>query len=177
MAMCPCWASSIRRSAFATTRFPTTPHWSSRSPPTATAEGNAAHGREVYQAKLANCAACHKVAGQGGDIGPELSNVGKASPSEMIVESILWPNRQVKESYMSIKVLTGDGLLLQGYKLKETKDEVELRVTATGEVRRIAKSNIEQMADAGSLMPEGLTATMTSQELRDLVRYLSELGK
>ncbi len=52
-----------------------------------------------------------------------------------------------------------------------------LRDLTTREIRRIARDDIEQMVNAGSVMPDGLTAGMTEAELRDLIRYLSELGR
>jgi putative heme-binding domain-containing protein len=139
--------------------------------------GNARRGREVFLSKLANCTACHKVAGQGGDIGPDLSAVGAAVPLPLIVESILWPNRQVKEGFVATRIVTSDGQILTGYKLKEDEHEVLLRDSTTRETRRIAREDIEQMVNAGSVMPDGLTAGMTEAELRDLIRYLSELGR
>jgi putative heme-binding domain-containing protein len=139
--------------------------------------GDAAGGRQIFLSKLANCTACHKVAGQGGDLGPDLSAVGSALSMPLIVESLLWPNRQVKEGFVAMRVVTADGRIFTGYKLKETADEIQLRDIATREVRRIAKEDIEQTASAGSIMPAGLTAGMTDDEVRDLIRYLSELGR
>lgn len=141
------------------------------------ANGDATRGRKVYEAKLANCSACHRIAGQGGDIGPELSNIGKQLSPEQIAESVLWPNRVVKEGYMAVRVVTDDGLQFAGYKLKETPTDFHLREASTGKVLRFARGSIEDVASAGSVMPSGLAASMTRQELYDLVRYLSELGK
>ncbi|HTU24869.1 MAG TPA: PVC-type heme-binding CxxCH protein, partial [Pirellulales bacterium] len=144
---------------------------------TVTEQGDARKGRDLFLSKLANCTACHKVAGQGGDIGPDLSVVGAGLPLPLIIESLLWPNRQVKEGYAATRVVTSDGQILVGYKLKDTPEEVQLREIATREVRRIAREDIEEMAGVGSVMPAGLTVGMTSEEVRDLVRYLSELGR
>jgi putative heme-binding domain-containing protein len=126
---------------------------------------------------LANCTACHKVAGQGGDLGPDLSVVGSSLAKPLIIESLLWPNRQVKEGFAATRVVTSEGQIFTGYKLKETAAEVQLRDIATREVRRIAKEDVEEMAPVGSIMPAGLTAGMTEGEVSDLIRYLSELGR
>jgi len=144
---------------------------------TVVGQGDSIHGREVFQSKLANCTACHKVAGQGGDAGPDLSVVGSALPAPQIIESILWPNRQVKEGFLATRVVTEEGQIFTGYKLKETADEVQLRDITTREVRRIPRADIEEITAVGSVMPAGLTAGMTDVEFRDLVRYLSELGR
>jgi putative heme-binding domain-containing protein len=139
--------------------------------------GDAVRGRQVFLSKLANCTACHKVAGQGGDLGPDLSVVGAALATPLIIESLLWPNRQVKEGFLATRVVTSEGQIFTGYKLKETAAEVQLRDIATREVRRIAREDIEEMAAVGSIMPAGLTAGMTEGEVSDLIRYLSELGR
>jgi putative heme-binding domain-containing protein len=143
----------------------------------ARSQGDGKRGRAVFTSKLANCTACHRIGGQGGDVGPDLSSVGTGLTVDLIVESILWPNRQVKEGYMATRVTTVDGRILTGYKVKETPAEIQLRDPATRKVHRIARKDIDGMADAGSLMPEMLAATLTREELRDLVRYLSELGR
>ena len=79
------------------------------------------------------------MAGQGGDAGPDLSVVGSALPAPLIIESMLWPNRQVKEGFLATRVITTEGQIFTGYKLKETADEVQLRDITTREVRRIPK--------------------------------------
>ncbi len=139
--------------------------------------GNADNGRQVYQSKLANCAACHKIAGQGGDFGPDLSIIGAGRTLEALIESVLWPNRQVREGFMSVRVLTSEGQFFIGYGVNETDDEFHLRDPSTGEVRRVRRDDIEEISEVGSMMPAGLTAGMTREELRDLMRFISELGK
>ncbi len=139
--------------------------------------GNAIAGREVYKSKLANCAACHKLAAQGSDLGPDLSNVGAGRSVELLLESVLWPNRQIREGYMSVQVLTDEGRIHTGYKLRETRSELHLREATSGGTMRIARDSIEHVRDAGSIMPSNLADAMTREELRDLIRFLSELGR
>jgi putative heme-binding domain-containing protein len=140
-------------------------------------QGDSERGRQVFLSKLANCIACHKVAGQGGDIGPDLSVLGSAVPAPQIIESILWPNRLVKEGFAATRVVTTEGQIFTGYKLKETADEVQLRDINTREVRRIPREDIEDTTDVGSVMPAGLTIGMTDAEFRDMIRYLAGLGR
>jgi putative heme-binding domain-containing protein len=141
------------------------------------ASGDASRGREVFFSKLANCSACHRVGKEGGFIGPDLSAVGSGVPLPLIVEAVLWPNRQVKEGYVATRVITNDGQILTGYKVGETDKELTLRDARSQQILRIARDNVDEIENAGSVMPEGLTAGMTDAELRDLVRFLSELGR
>jgi hypothetical protein len=78
---------------------------------------------------------------------------------------------------MAKRVITADGRLVTGYKVKETAEEVQLRDPSTQKAFRIARKNVEEMGEIRSLMTEGLTAAMTSEELQDLIRALSELGR
>ena len=96
---------------------------------------------------------------------------------EAIVESVLWPKRQVKEGYLLTQVTTKDGRELQGYRVGETAEHLTLRNFAVGGVDVVAKANLAARSDVGSIMPEGLMAGLTPAELADLFRYLFELGK
>ena len=140
-------------------------------------KGNAANGEKVFLSQIANCNACHKVKDQGGFQGPDLSAVGTGMTRELIIEAILWPKRQVKEGYLATTITTNDDEYHQGYKTKDTATELTLRSAATGREIRIAKKDIAEITEAGTLMPEGLTAGMTRQELLDLVAYLAGLGR
>ena len=142
-----------------------------------TRSGNATRGKSLFNAPIANCIACHKINDDGGFQGPDLSSVGTGMTTELIIEAILWPKRQVKEGYLATTVTTKTGEYHQGYKTKETGDELVLRSAATGREVRIPKNAITERHEAGTLMPAGLTAGMTRQELVDLVAYLSQLGR
>src|SRR5258708_22790041 len=119
---------------------------------------------------------CHVVGGQGGTVGPDLSTVGKCLPPHEIVESVLWPKRQVKAEYMAIAVVTTAGKILQGYKESETDKELVLREPGTKTTHRIAKREIEERREVGTLMPDGLAAPMSPEQRRDLIRFLLALG-
>ena len=67
----------------------------------------------------------------GGMIGPDLSTAGTCLKPEEIVESVLWPRRQVKEGYAAYTVATTDGKIRQGYKLAETPTEIVFRDPAS----------------------------------------------
>jgi len=143
----------------------------------AKAKGNARHGAMVYNAPQFACVGCHKVGKVGGIIGPDLSKVGICLTPDLIVEALFWPKRQVKEEYKAHSVLTSDGKLHQGYKERENADELVLKDPATGTAIRLSKKEIEERHEVGTLMPDGLVSAMTSQQRRDLLRFLMELGR
>jgi putative heme-binding domain-containing protein len=143
----------------------------------AKAEGDPARGERVFRGRLTNCLQCHAIGGAGGRTGPELGEVGTALPSDLLIESVLWPNRQVKENFTATLVQTADGRILQGYKVREDKEVLVLRDPAADRVETLSKKAIERMKDVGSVMPEGIVRGLTRAELRDLIRFLMELGR
>lgn len=139
--------------------------------------GNAGKGKAVFNAPLSGCIACHKIGGQGGVVGPELDAVGRGVPVELLIEAVVWPNRQIKEGYVATTLTLKDGRHLQGYKVSEAGGELQLRDLLGGQVSRFTPAQIQEKQEAGSLMPEGLIMNMTREELRDLIAYLAGLGR
>lgn len=137
--------------------------------------GNADAGKEIYHRAQLTCVACHQVGGQGGILGPSLDAVGAGLPVNLLIESVLWPDRQLKEGYFSIAVSTKGGDTFSGYKDKEEEDYLYLRDTASGEVKAIQKREITNLQNLGTIMPPSLTNSLSREELRDLIAYLASL--
>ena len=139
--------------------------------------GDGKHGAEVFQRPTLGCLACHSVNGQGGNIGPNLSALGSAQPIDFIIGAILEPQKEIKEGFTSISVKTKEGEEYQGHLLRETRDEVMLRDVLQNKEVRVRRDTIQEQRTLGSVMPSGLADTLTRAEFRDLLRYLSELGR
>jgi len=143
------------------------------------AKGDAANGKKVFQLPLISCTACHAVDGVRGAVtsvkGPNLSAVAAGLPLDLLVESVLWPARQIKEGYEANTVVTKDGRVLSGFAHSEDKIVLRIRDLATGKIAPVQISNIQQRTKGGTVMPPGLTASLTRAELRDLIKYLSTL--
>ncbi len=139
--------------------------------------GDSGRGAAVFASPKFACLSCHRVGDQGGSVGPDLSTAGACIKPEEVVESLLWPARKVKEGYEAVSVATVDGRVVQGFKQAETRDELTLRDPATAAAVRIKRADIDSMREGGTLMPEGLAASMTAEERRDLVRFLLDLGR
>jgi putative heme-binding domain-containing protein len=140
-------------------------------------KGNRERGQQLYENKLVSCAACHAIGGKGGTLGPDLTGIGRGLTPEFVVESVLWPRRAVKEGFLSLSISTKDGSEYSGYAISEDATELRLRDVATNSVQRIPKTSIAKRINAGTIMPEGLTASLSRQELCDLMAYLTRLGK
>lgn len=143
------------------------------------ASGNAENGKQLFQNPLVSCTACHEVDGIKGATsnvkGPNLSAVAAGLPIELLVESVLWPARQIKEGYQSITITTKDGRLITGFADGERGGLVRVRDITTGAITAIRRAEVKSRNNSGSMMPQGLTASLTQQEVRDLIKFLSTL--
>ncbi len=138
--------------------------------------GDPKRGEAVYRRTDMLCLKCHGIAGAGGQVGPDMTSIGASAPVDYLVESLLNPNAKIKEGFNSFIVNTADGRVLSGIKVRETKTELVLRDAEDKELV-IPVADIDSRKDGKSLMPEGLTDSLTRQELVDLTRFLAELGK
>ncbi len=140
-------------------------------------DGNAERGAAVFAAAKSACRSCHKVGQHGGSVGPDLTAIGKDRDAKQIIESVLWPNRDVKPEYAAWSILTVDGKRFRGYRVKSNDKSVVLKDAASGETVEIARNDIEQESMVGTLMPDNLTSAMSRQEKLDVFRFLTALGK
>ncbi len=135
-------------------------------------KGNAANGRQVF---LRNCTACHRVGtGEGQDYGPNLDKVATRHPRIKIVESVIDPNAEVDQKYLSTRIDTLDGKTVTGLVVSETKQEV---VIFDGKEKKTVKTDdIDKRTTLKqSSMPEGLAGAMAPSEFLDLIEYLATL--
>jgi putative heme-binding domain-containing protein len=138
--------------------------------------GDSKKGENLFQRLgSTSCATCHRVHGQGGDVGPDLSLIGGKFDRAHLVESILEPSRQIVEGYRTSVLALTDGRLLSGIVREESAERVTL-VDAGGQRLQLAKSQIEErrLSDI-SLMPDGLANDLTPQQFTDLIAYLESL--
>jgi putative heme-binding domain-containing protein len=139
-------------------------------------EGNPQHGEQIFRRAELNCLKCHAISGAGGKVGPDLVSVGSSAQVDYLVDSILDPNKNVKEGFQSLVVSTDDGKVMTGIKIRETDTDLLLRDVEDREFAIPLKS-IDEQKSGTSLMPVGLVDKLTRSELVDLVRFMSELGK
>ena len=138
--------------------------------------GDPARGELIYRRRELQCLACHAIAGAGGQVGPDMTSIGASAQPDYLVESLLLPAKAVKEGYHAIRVITTEDRVYLGIKVRETDGRLVLRTAEDQEVT-IPVKDIAERGEAKSLMPEGLTDTLTRQEFADLVAFLSTLGK
>lgn len=140
------------------------------------AAADPARGELVFRRKELQCLACHAIGGAGGQVGPDLTSIGASAQPDYLVESLLLPNKQIKEGYHALRVVTADDKVVIGVKVREANGQLVLRNAEDKEVA-IPSGDIAEQGQTKSLMPAELTDSLTRGEFADLVRFLSELGK
>jgi len=137
--------------------------------------GDVASGRKVFFSRRAGCYACHRVAGEGGTVGPDLSTIGKIRSGRDLLEALLLPSASLARGYESFRIITKDGKTHAGLIIGRGPEQLALLTDGRRELR-IARDRIDLMTASGvSIMPTGLEKTMTETELRDLIAYLASL--
>lgn len=139
-------------------------------------KGDPERGEQIFRRADLNCFKCHAVAGAGGGVGPELSSIGGSSPVDYLINSIMLPDQAIKEEFHTKVVATTDGQIFQGIVVDKDDNRWIIR-EATGELRTVPASEIDETKDGGSLMPKGLVNLLTKDDFIDLVKFLSVLGK
>jgi len=135
------------------------------------AGGDWERGRQVFNGTQAACAACHQVRGQGGVIGPDLSNLVHRDYAS-VLQDIVNPSAAINPDRLAYSLELKSGAAVQGMILDETPGEYVVG-DAAGATRRIAKSDIASMkASAVSLMPAGLWENLSDEQRRDLMTFL-----
>jgi len=136
--------------------------------------GNADAGHEIFLSPKVGCYGCHRAVGRGGDVGPDLSKIGRFRSRAELLESVVFPSLTIAPEYRLYQVTTKDGRSVTGLIFRETADALHLRMTDLAEVR-IARKDVEEITpSAVSLMPDGLEKTLTRQQLCDVLEFLHQ---
>ena len=129
---------------------------------------DAHNGRGVFRRA---CSACHKMYGEGGTIGPDITGSNRAN-LDYLLFNVLDPSGEVPDAYKMVLITTRDGRTFAGNVISDTDRQVTLRVVGR-DPAVINKSDIQSReSTSASMMPPGLFETMTDREVIDLVAYL-----
>jgi putative heme-binding domain-containing protein len=141
-------------------------------------EGRAERGLMLFSSAKLACLSCHKLGEHGGAVGPELTVIARQRKPAELVESVLWPNREVEPKYQAHLVITIDGKTHQGYLVERTPQQVTLRDPTRADAQSITLpvEEIDHEQPIGTLMPDNLVAAMSKQELDDLLAFVISLG-
>ncbi len=133
-----------------------------------TLKGDGKRGQEIFKK---NCATCHRVAGIGIDVAPDIADTRTKTLSGLLTD-ILVPNQAIDNNYVNYVVSTKDGKTLTGIIVAETASSITLK-RAEGQSDIILRSQLDELQSTGvSLMPDGLEKNITIAEMADLLDFL-----
>ncbi len=136
-------------------------------------KGDVLEGRRLFFGKAA-CSACHAVSNEGGDFGPDLTNIGDIRSRHDMLEAILYPSASFAREHESATVVTKTGTYL-GIIKEQTTDYIVI-VPGPGAGIRVNRSEISSIEPHNvSMMPPGLDELLTRKELADLVAFMEAL--
>lgn len=118
-----------------------------------------------------HCASCHKIGGEGAEVGPQLDGVGQRGPLRLL-EDILNPNLNVDQAFRATTLGLADGRVLTGLLLSEEGDSLVL-ADAEGKPQRIPAAEVDERVTAPlSPMPGNFDERIPEDEFRRLIAYL-----
>jgi putative heme-binding domain-containing protein len=141
--------------------------------------GDAAVGRRLFFSPAGpHCSACHRFGGRGGNVGPDLTHISRSASREKIITSILQPSREIAPDYQAWTLVDSDGKTHTGLRLPKPGDDgTEDYADASGKKFTLPSSAIEDRRIATtSIMPDNLQSTLSIDDLRDLVTFLTASG-
>ena len=134
-----------------------------------TSHGDPIAGRVVYR-KL--CGQCHKIYGEGADVGPDITRNGRAS-FEQLLSNVFDPSLVIGAAYQGLTVVTKEGRVVSGLPIEDSPQRVILKVQGDKQ-EIIARSDIDEVVPSKlSLMPEGIEKQLQPQELHDLFAFIT----
>jgi putative heme-binding domain-containing protein len=140
-------------------------------------KGDPASGAKVFTRETAQCSTCHRVGGQGGEVGPDLTEIGSKLGKDALLEAILEPSAGISFGFEAWTVELKSGDEAYGLIVSETGEEIAVKDNK-GLITRHKKSDVAGRTQMKlSIMPVGLQEGMTAQELADLIEYLASLKK
>ncbi|MGE3819036.1 MAG: c-type cytochrome [Isosphaeraceae bacterium] len=134
--------------------------------------GDPVRGATVFKSPESKCATCHKFRGQGGEVGPDLTDLVGRDRNE-VYRAVVEPSAQIHPNYVSYTLALNDGRVFAGIVRAEGADSLRV-IDAEGKATTLPRSEVQEFRpSATSIMPVGLAGAIGEQGLRDLIAYLT----
>lgn len=134
-------------------------------------------GKQLF--KVAACASCHKLGGEGNTIGPDLAMLDPKKTLPETLRDVLEPSLKINEKFQSYTFALDSGKTVTGLIVEETSDSVKVlsNPLAPDKPTIIPVSEIEARKKSDvSIMPQGVLNRLTQEEIMDLIAYVYSKG-
>lgn len=136
--------------------------------------GNPQTGESIFRGK-GTCTQCHTVNGQGGSVGPELTEIGAQRSSAHLRSAVLDPEKELPEGFVQLRLTTKDGRRITGVRLNEDTFTIQIK-DLTGKPYSFVKQDLKELQkDEGKTPMPAFRDKLSSSEIDDLVAYLVTL--
>ena len=130
--------------------------------------GDATAGELLFRTR---CLVCHRLGEEGGLVGPAMGEFKKHGKGQILLNA-LNPNKTIQPDYIGFLIETKSGENILGRILEDNAAAVTIRDVA-GKDHTISRDNIKELTSTGrSLMPEGIEAGLTNQQMADLLEFV-----
>ena len=140
--------------------------------PEALSKGNYKNGQKLYQSA---CMACHKLHGQGGELGPDITGANRSNLTYLL-DNILDPSGIIQDDYKMVVITTRDGRTFVGNVVSENERQLTLRIVGQNIVLNLSEIQSREVSP-NSMMPEGLLENLSDKQVIDLFNYLQTMDK
>jgi putative heme-binding domain-containing protein len=140
--------------------------------------GDPERGRLLFfKAAGVQCYNCHRIGGQGREVGPDLDGIGKKYTRAQILENILEPSKQIDAKYLTYVLETKKGTIYSGLLVSKDAKKVVLK-NSSAQLIEVPAGDVENLTSMQkSLMPDLLLRDLTAEQVADLTAFLSSLKK
>ena len=131
--------------------------------------GDPFRGEVVFKAL---CGQCHKIYGEGQEVGPDLTSNGRGS-FDQLLSNVFDPNLVIGSAYQLCTVIDSDGRSISGLLVEDNDQRITLKLQG-GKTESVPRTNIEEVIVSQlSMMPEDVEKQFTSQQIADLFTFLA----
>ena len=134
--------------------------------------GDVRRGHETFMSRRAACNTCHKLGYGGGQLGPDLTNIGRVRNRRDLLEAIIFPGSSLVRGYEPVSLEMEDGQVFSGIVKGENAKEIILAVDAVRTLYLDRTAVVSMQPSAVSPMPNGYATLLTQQELADILEFL-----
>ena len=137
--------------------------------------GDSSRGAELFRNK-GDCFNCHVVNGEGGRLGPDLTDVGSRRSAEFLMESVVDRSAVLHPRYRVIHVVGKDGKEFSGLRLNEDTYTVQV-MTMGGDLLSLPKDGVGQIRQPETSLMQSYQSVFSKEELEHLTAYMSSLRR
>jgi len=139
-----------------------------------TVSGDPQRGQELYQTK-GHCSQCHIVNGQGGSLGPELTEIGSRRSAAHLRAAVLDPASTLPDGFLQVRLVTREGTSILGVRRNEDTFSIQV-MDLNGGLHSFLKDDLKELQrDAGKSPMPSFREVLSAPEIDDLVAYLVSL--